>query len=297
MSEMFDLLGVPGAVVYRNGMPHVDWWAVFDHIRVTVPPDECPHRVTDAVDAWLDLLAAHLGNYTVSYGDGFCVLHPAADSAEEIFAVGEAAREFLLNNLNLPENSFLEESEILILAFARVEERLSYIDNYYPADEDGKPEELPLPEGMLIPDLITHIVTSPRTAEQALPYLLTQAATRDLPLPDWLNAGLPHAIECLFHDIDPREFDDVAMREAQRDYWAEHTLQPFWTGEAFTRTDGGSDLAHLLSTVIVSAMLAEHGRDAFLAFLRDVEEQDAGEAAAQTHLSTSLDQLASPFIT
>lgn len=90
MHETFDIRTIPEAVVYRNGLPHVHWLPIFEHIRVTQPPDHCPARLEEAVNAWLALLADHLGGHTVTGSGNVLALHPTSqparrfiDSAEE----------------------------------------------------------------------------------------------------------------------------------------------------------------------------------------------------------------------
>jgi hypothetical protein len=78
------------------------------------------------------------------------------------------------------------------------------------------------------------------------------------------------------------------------EFWNADTIQEFWTGESFHRSDQGNGLSYDLARAMVELI----GRDwhAFVKFARDAAREDGGAAAARRVLSLELGELAAAAV-
>lgn len=69
-------------------------------------------------------------------------------------------------------------------------------------------------------------------------------------------------------------------------FWNPATIQEFWAGASFHRTDDGHLLSYELARVVVEQMARDW--EAFQAFVATAKRQDAGAAAAREALGVDL---------
>ncbi|WP_395789434.1 hypothetical protein [Aquimonas sp.] len=67
------------------------------------------------------------------------------------------------------------------------------------------------------------------------------------------------------------------MRRKHAAFWNADTIQEFWSGKSFLRTDDGNLLSYDLARHITGR--AAHAEDRFRAFVRHAHQRDAGVGA------------------
>ena len=114
-------------------------------------------------------------------------------------------------------------------------------------------------------------------AEATAAHELTHACLRHLPIPLWLNEGFAVAMEDEICGSAPLRMESERFAE-HAGFWDEGTIQEFWSGAAFNRTDEGSSLSYELARYCLRSLA--HDYDVFARFANSASFVDAGEAAA-----------------
>jgi hypothetical protein len=78
-----------------------------------------------------------------------------------------------------------------------------------------------------------------------------------------------------------------------RAFWNEETIQEFWSGRSFGRTDEGIDLSYELARYCVRALA--HDPHPFIEFAKNANSEDGGETAAVATFGGSLGGLIEQF--
>jgi len=122
--------------------------------------------------------------------------------------------------------------------------------------------------------------------EPVVAHELTHSALAHLHLPLWVDEGLAvnteHRIAGAHRGLHtPRQLHAKHVA-----FWNEETIQQFWTGDSFRRSDDGN----LLSYDLARIMVAQMGRSwpAFERFAQAAGRGDAGAASARSHLGLDL---------
>lgn len=129
-------------------------------------------------------------------------------------------------------------------------------------------------------------------AEAILAHELTHALVSHLPLPAWVNEGVAQLCEMWSTRRDNTRYDEI--KTTLDTYWTAETIQDFWTGKGFLRSDEGQMHSYHLALVLTRKLTPDLPR--FRAFLREVDATDAGTTALQKHYQTIPSQLVAEYL-
>jgi hypothetical protein len=177
----------------------------------------------------------------------------------------------------------------VVMVFAAQDEYYEYSAFFY---SDG---EHPLSGGVFLNSGYGHIAIpfhEIAETEATIAHELTHYYVSSLPLPLWLNEGLAVTFENEICCNRPLRMDPDRLAEHHA-FWNDDTIQEFWDGRSFRRTDEGLDLSYELARYCVRALA--HDRGPFIEFARAARFEDAGEAAALAVYGGSLGALIEQF--
>jgi hypothetical protein len=177
----------------------------------------------------------------------------------------------------------------VVLLFSTRDAYYEYSGYFYP---DG---EHPLSAGVFLNVEYGHIAIpfyDLQETEATIAHELTHYYLRSLPIPLWLNEGLAVTFENEICANRPLRMDAERLAE-HRAFWNDETIQEYWSGRAFGRTDQGLDLSYELARYCVRALA--HDREPFIEFVRGATFEDGGEAAAVAAFGGSLGGLIEQF--
>jgi len=251
---------------------HHDWW-------------------TAAAGHWLLATASALdAGYRVQASADFLLLSALPARQSQLFLeYCQGVRKWILRNLG-EIGSTEGQGKHVVMVFASEDDYYRYIGHYYP--EEG---EFALSGGMFVHAGYGHFALYQNDMEQMQPTIaheLTHCLVSHLPIPAWLNEGLATNTEAA---LFPQHFNPSAQLHSPSElaakhaaFWNAQTIQEFWSGKSFLRTDDGNLLSYDLARRITGrAALTEQG---FRAFVREANRSDAG-LAAQHHLGFEIADL------
>ncbi len=276
-----------------NGFPLVDWRAAEFWLGTIADADACDAARVDLHRAWL----AHLRD---SLHDGFWV-HESEDvlilSSLETAVANATGRYVTMARKRVAQTlgalaRFPAGLKSVVLVVDDDEAYYRYISICYPAEG-----EFALSGGVFLDAGCPHFVVRRddlSAVEPTIAHELTHAALAHLRLPRWLDEGLAvnteHRIAGAHRGLHtPRQ-----LHEKHRAFWHDESIQQFWSGRSFFRTDDGN----LLSYDLARIMVAQMGRNwaAFEQFARHARRGDAGAAAAREHMGLDLGAYASLIV-
>lgn len=239
---------------------------------------------TAAAGLWLQAMATKLpsSSYRIHESTDFLLLSALDDRPVEVFMqFCQSLRRRIVRNLGeiaVPRSG----GKHVVMVFATEDEYYDYVAHYYP-DDGG---EYAMSSGMFIQSGYGHFVLSEGEMEHMQPVIaheLTHCLLSHLPIPAWLNEGLAvNTEEAIFPYLaDPRRSlyypNEIKAKHAA--FWNADTIQEFWSGKSFKRSDDGNMLSYDLAKRIVA--VAARGEDAFRAFVLAADMRDAGLSAEQ----------------
>ena len=274
----------------QDGYPRPDWEAI-EKLLSELPEDSQHDAWCSAGRIWLEQLVDHLGDsYRVFESENFLILS-ALDrkSTQALGQFCERALAGILKRLDgLAYDSYFGKHVVLI--FRSHDEYYEYIAHFYP--EDG---EYPLSGGVFLYRDYGHMVIpffDLSEAEAAIAHEFTHACLRHLPIPLWLNEGLAVTLEDELCGNHPLRMDPERLHEHEL-FWNAETIQEFWDGSSFGRTDQGNGLSYELARYCIRALA--HDLEAFLRFANEASFEDGGESAARKIFGGSLGGLIEQF--
>ncbi|QWP75838.1 hypothetical protein J5226_19845 [Lysobacter sp. K5869] len=246
---------------------------------------------TAAAERWLHTLADALGpDYRVETSERFVLLTAMTPGhADKYLKFCETARRRILRNLG-PLAQPIGGGKHVCLVFAEDEAYYDYIAHYHP--EGG---EYALSAGVFLNAGYGHFALCENHADAmqaTIAHELTHALLGHLPIPTWLNEGMavntehslfPHLAHPSAQLYTPKEIE-----QKHRKFWDAETIQEFWSGAAFHRTDDGNLLSYDLARKMVG--LAAHDHAAFVPFVLAAHRDDGG-VGADEHLGYPVDNL------
>lgn len=273
-----------------DGFPRPDW----DEIsrRIYSRPDSTWSESWHAwARRWLDAMLEHLHDgYRIAESDNFFVLSAQEDRYVELLsAFLERALGRIVADL---EGIASDEGDgkHVVLIFDEQETFYRYKAYFYP--EEG---EFILSAGTFLNLTYGHF-TFPflemSEAEATSAHELTHACLRHLPLPLWMDEGFAVTMEDEICGSAPLRMENERFAEHAR-FWNEVTIQEFWSGQAFNRTDEGSDLSYELARYCIRSLA--HDYPTFVRFANAARFEDGGEAAAFDSFGGSLGGLIQQF--
>jgi len=177
-----------------------------------------------------------------------------------------------------------DEWQPILIVFADQQRYYDYVSHAYP--DHG---EFGFSGGMFLRTGPGHFVTYldelPRM-ERTVAHEMTHACLAHLDIPLWLNEGLAVNTEHRIAGPTPPEFSPYEMHAKHVDFWNPETIQEFWNGRAFQRTDEGMMLSYDLAAILVRNMIQEW--TPFVSFANAASYEDAGDRAARQHLHLDL---------
>ena len=273
-----------------EGYPRPEWRAI-GAIIDTLPAELVHDHWCAAARAWQNATARYLGApYVVRETPNFLVLSPADARASEVIGrfVERAWKQIVVQLDGLAEKG--GQGKRVVMLFASDDEYYEYSAFFYPEGEH------PLSAGVFLNDAYGHIAMplphEMPQLEATIAHELTHCYVRSLPLPLWLNEGLAVTFENEICMNRPLRMDPDRLGEHQ-EFWNEETIQEFWEGRSFRRTDEGIDLSYELARYCVRALA--HDREPFIEFAKNAKFEDGGEAAAVAVYGGSLGGLIEQF--
>lgn len=247
---------------------------------------------TAAAGLWLQAMAAKLSSsYRIHESADFLLLSALEDRPVEVFMqFCQSLRRRIARNL-LDIATGRSGGKHVVMVFASEDEYYDYIAHYYP-DDGG---EYAMSSGMFIQHGYGHFALFEGEMEHMQPVIaheLTHCLVSHLPIPAWLNEGLAvNTEEAIFpHLADPRRslYHPHEIRAKHAAFWNADTIQEFWSGKSFLRSDDGNMLSYDLAKRITG--VAAHSEGAFRAFVLEADLRDAG-ASAEHWLGHPLEHL------
>lgn len=262
-------------------LPIADW----ERIGTDAPMDE-PEQAhaywNSAAMLWLEALGEALGaEYRLRHSEDFFLLSALPERKAQLFLsfCQKVLRRIRGNLAELADDSGY--GRYVAIVFADGDRYYDYISHYHP--EGG---EYAMSSGVFLQYGYGHFALPEAALEAMEPVIaheLTHSLLAHLPIPAWLNEGLAVNTEhALFPQLaDPRAQlyrpDELAAQHAG--YWDDESIQAFWSGKSFLRTDEGSRLSYDLAAKITA--LAARDDRAFRAFVQHAHVDDAGAGAQE----------------
>ena len=100
---------------------------------------------------------------------------------------------------------------------------------------------------------------------------MTHLALAHLSLPKWLDEGIAVNLERRLTGLRDSLYTPKELHEKHLEFWNEQSIQEFWSGTSFQRTDAGNLLSY--EQCHAGLMLREHA------------EEDPDDAAHLRHIS------------
>jgi hypothetical protein len=273
----------------EEGYPRPQWRAL-GAIIDALPREQAYENRCTVARAWLGATARHLGaSYAVRETRNFLVLSPLIGRAAEVVErfIERAWKQIAIELDGLSDDE--SYGKRVVMVFATQDEYYEYSAFFY---SDG---EHPLSAGVFLNGGYGHVAIPFREiaeTEATIAHELTHYYVSSLPLPLWLNEGLAVTFENEICFNRPLRMDPDRLAEHHA-FWNEDTIQAFWNGRSFHRTDEGIDLSYELARYCVRALA--HEREPFIEFAKNATFEDAGEAAALAVYGGSLGGLIEQF--
>lgn len=273
-----------------DGFPRPRWDSISELV-FSEPEDTWPAAWSDWSIRWMDSVLNHLpGSYRLVETDNFLIVSAENDRYIELLSkfLERTLKRILTSLQGIASDDGY--SKHVLLMFNSQELYYQYISYFYP--DDG---EFILSSGVFLNPGYGHFVfpfLEMSEAEATSAHELTHACLSHLPIPLWLNEGFAVTMEDEICDSSPLQMDNERFSE-HASFWNHETIQEFWFGTSFNRTDQGSVLSYELARYCVRAL--SHDYDAFAALANSANYQDGGEAAAIEVFGGSLGGLVNQF--
>jgi len=274
----------------EGGFPRPDWNSIARHVEPQ-PESEWNRLWTDWARKWVKATASKLGDkYQVSETENFIIL-----SAQDDRYVGllSGFLERTLHKILTMLDGIAKDDGFgknVVLIFDEQDSYYQYMAYFHP--DEG---EFILSSGVFLNSAYGHFAfpfLEMSTAEATSAHELTHACLRHLPIPLWLNEGLAVTIENEICGYQPLQMDTERFSR-HAGFWNADTIQEFWSGFSFNRTDEGSNLSYELARLCVRSL--SHDFDVFANFANTATFEDGGESAAIEAFGGSLGGLVHQF--
>ena len=266
-----------------DGFPRPDWSAIAEIIHAG-PEETWEARWQEWSGRWLEGIAGKLPDrYRVEESDNFLILSAEDDRYVQLLSQFlERALQRILANLDgiASDEGY---GKHIVLMFDEQDPYYQYKSYFYP--DEG---EFILSAGTFLNTGYGHFAfpfMEMFEAEATSAHELTHACLKHLPIPLWLNEGFAVTMEDEICGSNPLRMDNERLAEHTL-FWNAETIQEFWNGDSFNRTDQGSELSYELARYCLRALAHEY--KVFASFANAASFEDGGEAAAKENFGGSL---------
>lgn len=272
-------------------MPLPDWEAIAGSERAGWTREQRDGFYTAAAGHWLEAMAQSLGrHYRIHASEDFLLLSALEDRAAVVLLrFCQSVRRRIVRNLG-PVSTSRADGKHVVIVFDTEDEYYDYIAHYSP--EGG---EYAMSSGMFVHAGYGHFALFEGEMEHMQPTIaheLAHCLLSHLRIPAWLNEGMAVNTEhALFPRLaDPRTslYSPNEIKAKHAAFWNADTIQEFWSGKSFLRTDDGNMLSYDLAKRITAT--AARDETSFSAFLFDADRDDGG-LSAEHHLGYPLEHL------
>ena len=293
MSEIIvRLKDIKGSVHTGGAFSHPNWEVIGRWIEQHVSEPSMNDAWIDIASQWLGMLVAQLpSGYQLHESDEFMlVTREHEENAHRLIRWCEKYHRKIVDALGSVASD-IGYGKHVVIAFSDLELYYDYIDAFYVGEG-----EFGGSGGIFLDHGYGHIVlpTVDWSTERTIVHELTHSLLCHLTIPMWLDEGVTQVMEDIVLESSNFQMDaELAYRH--KAYWHRLTLEPFWSGEAFSSTDEGQELAYSLAQVLVRNMMSDYARS-FSKFLLAADYADAGEAASIAVFDVGLGHHASQFL-
>jgi len=272
--------------IIEDGLPTLDWRSLALQIERR-PESEHAQLLAEAQIVWMAHLGAALGTgYAVcKRGRTLLLCSYSTRLASAVLGFVETTRARI--------GGILEElaqvppwGHDILIVFDEADAYYRYIARYY--EDEG---EFAQSGGIYVNAGCGHFATTSSdgdlgSVEPVIAHELTHALLSHLPIPAWLNEGL--AVNCEERLCPPGGalYTPTEMRAKHVAFWNPSTIQEFWSGSSFLRTDDGNMLSYDLAKTIASQL--GHDWVTFKQFVLSADLIDGGQGAAIDHFGMDL---------
>lgn len=278
-------LAVASCMELLNGFPVMHWGAIDQWLAIVSDPEARRLARLQSRRGWLTHLRDALGpHFALFESEQAFVLSSldstvAAATADYVRSTRRKVAQVLGRLAEFPPG---EKSVLLVLDDE--ESYYRYVSIYYP--EEG---EFAFSGGMFINAGCPHFVV--RRAELSaiepiIAHELTHSALSHFPLPRWLDEGIAVNTERNIAFRGNGTNTPQQMHAMHLRFWNAQTIQEFWSGDSFLRTDDGTMLSYDLARIMVEHM--SKSWDRFEEFVMNATREDSGSASAKAHLGIDL---------
>ncbi|MET3493520.1 hypothetical protein [Variovorax boronicumulans] len=272
-----------------NGLPLLDWQALGEWASSLNDPGLQRQAMALGKRAWLlhlrDALGPHFHLYESERAWVLSSLEHVVAAATAAYV--ETARKRIQRVL-AGIASFEADDRSILLVVDDEDTYYGYVSGYYP--EQG---EFALSGGMFIDAGCPHFLAKRAdlaAIEPVIAHEMTHSALSHLDLPRWLDEGLAVNTERRLTGPGAAQHTPQELRRKHLAFWDEATIQAFWSGESFFRTDDGNLLSYELARIMVEQLAKDWGL--FARFATDARHEDGGADAANEVFGADLGVLA-----
>ena len=275
---------------FVGGFPRPDWDAIDETVKAQ-SESELDRLWTHWARTWVDATASALGReYQVTESDNFIVLSAQDDRYTNLLSrfLERALRKILRMLDGIAKDDGFGKNVVLI--FDEQEPYYRYMSYFFP--DEG---EFILSSGVFLNSDYGHFAfpfLEMSAAEATSAHEMTHACLRHLPIPLWLNEGFAVTMEDEICAYQPLQMDSERFSK-HANFWNADTIQEFWSGFSFNRTDEGSDLSYELARFCLRSLAHDYG--VFVRFANSATFEDGGESAAIDAFGGSLGGLIHQF--
>jgi hypothetical protein len=276
-----------------SGIPILDWRALDEWAGCSADTDGDGAAVDTGRRAWLlhlrDALGPHFDLIETDAAYVLTSLEPRIAKATIDFVVKTRRR---VQSVLTGIAAFLPGEKSILVVFDSEEDYYHYVSIYYP--KDG---EFATSGGMFIHFGCPHFVlvrADLSNIEPVIAHELTHSALAHLRLPKWLDEGIAVNTEHKLTGEKRLLYTPHELHRKHAQYWNQDSIQAFWSGASFERTNDGNLLSYELARIIVEQLARDW--DAFARFVVAADRADAGAAAAQSVFAVDLGRCASALL-
>ena len=276
----------------QDGLPRADWSQIYQYVDTHLSESEPSQLWASIAGTWVHHLSSHLnGEYHILESKNFVLLSAHGNHFNNtLLAFHERCLKRLLS-LAKGICSDQGHGKYVVMVFSDIDTYYDYISFY--GSEEGS---FGLSSGMYLNYGYGHFVFKEDDIDMAEPIVaheMTHALLNHLPLPLWLNEGMAVNMESAIVGGTPERLTR-SLFELHQEFWNAETIQEFWTGDSFFRSDEGQRLSYQMAQILVSNI--SENTDAFRDFINLAKFDDGGEAAMNQIYDLSLADLVLSFL-